>query len=116
MAQHKWIPAQLGHSNLMCQYCSCTPREAAFALGMECPKAPAEPAPIDVVLFCPVCKEQHIDAAEVLKHSGEIGPAWTNPPHKSHLCHHCGAIWRPADVPTNGVRRAKTRGAKDTTP
>lgn len=41
-------------------------------------------------------------------------PCWTNPPHKSHLCARCGTIWRPADVPTNGVRAIKTRGEKDT--
>lgn len=63
--------------------------------------------PIDVVLFCPACKAQHIDAPEP-----ETG--WTNPPHKSHRCHSCGHIWRAADVPTNGVRQAQTRGEKDT--
>lgn len=41
-------------------------------------------------------------------------PCWTNPPHRSHLCGNCGAIWRPADVPTNGVEKIKTRGEKDT--
>lgn len=65
--------------------------------------------PIDVVLFCPVCKTQHIDAPE--PDSG-----WTNPAHKSHLCHNCGFIWRPADVPTNGVTAATTRGANNTYP
>jgi len=63
--------------------------------------------PIDVMLFCPVCHAQHVDAPEP-----ESG--WTNPPHKSHLCHNCGTVWRPADVQTNGVASAKTRGDKDT--
>lgn len=44
--------------------------------------------------------------------------AWDNPPHKSHLCRTedggCGIIWRPADVPTNGVAEIKTKGEKDT--
>lgn len=71
--------------------------------------ARATASPVDAVLFCPACKAQHIDAPEP-----ENG--WTNPPHKSHLCHACGAIWRPADVPTNGVRHAITRGEKDTLP
>jgi len=62
--------------------------------------------PIDLVLFCPACGTQHVD-----------GPApdkgWTNPSHRSHLCHACGHVWRPADVPTNGVRAVKTRGQAD---
>jgi len=60
--------------------------------------------PIDMILFCPMCGVQHIDAPE-----GE----WTNPPHKSHLCHECGCIWRPADVCTNGVASILTRGERD---
>ena len=65
--------------------------------------------PIDIVLFCPACGRQHIDAPEPAK-------GWANPPHKSHLCHDCGQVWRAADVPTNGVQAATTRGAKDTYP
>lgn len=61
---------------------------------------------IDMVLHCPVCGLQHIDAPEPAN-------GWTNPPHKSHLCHGCKHIWRPADVPTNGVETIKTRGDKD---
>lgn len=64
------------------------------------------PKPIDMLLFCPDCGEQHIDAPEL--------PEWTNPPHKSHLCHGCGCIWRPADVPTNGVACGIPRGKADT--
>lgn len=84
------------------------------------------PEPVDMILFCPSCHRQHIDAVESeeaytdrLFESGwwELGgdkPAkWTNPPHRSHLCRHCGTIWRPADVPTNGVERIKTRGKAD---
>jgi hypothetical protein len=41
-------------------------------------------------------------------------PAWTNPPHRSHLCLNCGTIWRPADVPTTGVATIGTRGRADT--
>jgi hypothetical protein len=81
-------------------------------------------APVDMVLFCPRCGTQHVDAPEdvdlfrstMLQIGGlrEANPKpWTNPPHKSHLCHTCGCIWRPADVPTNGVQALKTRGAND---
>lgn len=54
--------------------------------------------PINMLLRCPVCHWQHIDAPEP-------AAGWTNPPHKTHLCHNpaCRHIWKPANVPTNGV-------------
>lgn len=64
----------------------------------------------DLVLHCPVCHLQHVDEPD------ERTPDWTNPPHRSHLCHGCGCIWRPADVPTNGVRAIATRGQADSWP
>ena len=63
--------------------------------------------PIDMVLHCPKCGLQHIDGPD------ERTPNWKNEPHRSHLCHGCGHIWRPADVPTNGVAAVKTRGQHD---
>lgn len=87
------------------------------------PSAPvlAEPQPIDMVLHCPTCGMQHVDAPEDLPmpmpgsmFEGSAG--WTNPPHRSHLCHGCGHIWRPADVPTNGVKTSKTKGKADHPP
>lgn len=63
--------------------------------------------PIDMIIHCGQCGHQHVDAPD-----GE----WTNPPHRSHLCAACGAIWRVADVPTNGVARIATRGSADTWP
>lgn len=91
---------------------------------------------IDMVLHCPACGTQHIDKADEFKRTPYTctcaGPdecencyyarieweewktaAWTNPPHRSHLCATCGHIWRPADVYTNGVEAAKTKGADD---
>jgi len=65
--------------------------------------------PLNVVLPCPACGVLHVDAPEPQND-------WTNPPHKSHLCHGCGAVWRPADVPTNGVAQVTTRGGGDTWP
>lgn len=64
-------------------------------------------APIPMILTCPCCRFRHIDAPEPER-------GWMNPPHKSHLCHGCGCIWRPADVPTNGVSEIATRGSDDT--
>jgi hypothetical protein len=87
--------------------------------------------PIDMVLHCPKCHTQHIDkdnSDEIRIEAAERGidregdrawenwideHEWTNPPHRSHLCHQCGHIWRPADVPTNGVQAIKTRGKAD---
>lgn len=102
-------------------------------------------APIDMVLHCPACGLQHIDAPEldhllfddkdhdrpdvICDSNGQVvlglckrcnkaevqleESCWTNPPHRSHLCHGCGHIWRPADVPTNGVAATKTKGKND---
>jgi len=78
----------------------------------------ARPEPIPMVLHCPKCGLQHIDGAdpkssmltdEEAAHNG----LWSNPPHCSHLCHGCGHIWRPADVPTTGVAAVQTRGKAD---
>jgi hypothetical protein len=67
--------------------------------------------PIPMILHCPNCKTQHVDAPEP-----ETG--WNNPPHKSHKCRPqdggCGTVWRPADVPTVGVKSINSRGDADT--
>lgn len=63
--------------------------------------------PISMVLFCPNCGMQHIDGPT---------PTWTNPPHRSHQCQGCKWIWRPADVPTNGVEAIETSGKNDNKP
>lgn len=77
--------------------------------------------PQDVVLFCPKCKEQHIDKAEpdVCELCGDdqkthgtnrdvgilcdVFTPWLNRPHKKHRCHSCNHVWRAAAFPTNGV-------------
>lgn len=86
--------------------------------------------PIPMLLFCPGCHKQHIDKAETEMefqfrvsehyHDSPLASAtshtlerWTNPPHKSHQCHFCGCRWRPADVPTIGVKKIDTRGSGD---
>ena len=63
--------------------------------------------PIPMILFCPSCGVKHVDAPD------ERTPSWTNPPHKSHLCHGCGHIWRPCDRPTEGVKEIATVGKAD---
>lgn len=75
--------------------------------------------PIPMVLHCPECRAQHIDEPEehdALKRFTEPPTRWENPPHRSHFCHACGCIWRPADVPTVGVKAIGTRGKADTFP
>ena len=64
---------------------------------------------IPMILHCPVCYKQHIDKPNPAR-------GWTNPPHRSHECQNCGMIWRPADVPTQGVEKIETRGKEDTWP
>lgn len=49
-----------------------------------------------MILKCPVCKGRHIDVPQP-----EIG--WLNPPHRTHLCNHCGHLWRPQEYSTVGV-------------
>ena len=65
------------------------------------------PQPLPVVLHCPECRAQHIDAPS---------PGWDNPPHRSHQCAECGCVWRAADVETTGVAHVSTRGKADTWP
>ncbi len=97
-----------------CERCTCGNRDDAERVAawderaaMEAairalPVTPVEPLPM--VLHCPACGLQHID---------EATEDWPNPPHRSHLCHGCGHIWRPADVPTTGVAAVRTRGKAD---
>lgn len=49
--------------------------------------------PIPMRLPCPACGELHIDEGE-----------FATKPHHTHSCQHCGLTWRPAIVPTIGVR------------
>lgn len=64
---------------------------------------PTATAPVDMLLYCPACLDQHIDAPK-----GD----WTNPPHKTRQCQNpkCRHLWRPSDYPTNGVSKIKTSG------
>lgn len=109
-----------------------TPEELAEPRADDGVTVDSPAQPLDMVLHCPKCGKQHIDQPETdaqytarLHESswwelgGDKPERWTNPPHKSHLCRRedggCGAVWRPADVPTNGVQ-AVSRGKADTWP
>lgn len=52
-----------------------------------------KPEPILMLLWCPECGERHIDEG-----------AFATKEHHTHACQHCGHCWRPAVVPTTGVR------------
>jgi hypothetical protein len=80
---------------------------AAITAAEERGRQAERATPIPMILHCPACGRQHVDAPE-----SETG--WTNPPHRSHTCHGCGVIWRPADVATVGVASISTRGNADT--
>jgi len=49
--------------------------------------------PIPIILTCPMCCARHIDEGE-----------WATRPHHTHSCQECGFTWRPAVVPTVGVK------------
>jgi hypothetical protein len=90
------------------------------ALAQAAPATGKVGAVVDMVLHCPKCGLQHVDGDESKElsiggtlESGTVRVGWDNPPHRSHLCHGCGHIWRPADVPTNGVQAVKTTGNAD---
>lgn len=55
--------------------------------------ADAIDAPIHMRLPCPECHALHIDEG-----------LFATKVHHTHACQECGCVWRPAVVPTIGVR------------
>lgn len=49
--------------------------------------------PLPLRLHCPGCGDLHVDEGE-----------FATKPHHTHACQMCGEVWRPALVPTVGVR------------
>lgn len=80
--------------------------QSGFLEAMKVAKVEVAAIPIPMLLFCPACGAQHIDAPDP---RGQ----WNNPPHRSHLCDKCGCTWRPSDLATTGVARIETRGERD---
>lgn len=66
-------------------------------------------APVPVALYCPECRQQHVDEGE-----------WAIRPHKTHRCvagpfgKGCGYEWQPFGVHTVGVATAAEFGPKET--
>ncbi len=48
---------------------------------------------IPMLLWCPECGTRHIDVGE-----------FATKIHHTHACQSCGHVWRPAIVPTCGVK------------
>lgn len=55
-------------------------------------------APIHIWITCPRCNELHVYGVDAR------GVDWATKPHHTHTCQGCGLTWRPAKVPTVGVR------------
>lgn len=53
----------------------------------------SDPTPAAMRLHCPACHGLHVDEGE-----------FATKPHHTHACQFCGAVWRPAIIPTVGVR------------
>jgi hypothetical protein len=51
-------------------------------------------APTPMIIHCPKCHWQHVDRDEW---------ATAEKAHKTHLCEHCGELFRVANIPTVGV-------------
>lgn len=100
------VAYQPGRTITAVDYLHAADKLADAALAQSPQSAPPDD-PLGVLLFCPSCKEQHVDKPEP-----ESG--WTNPPHKSHKCHFCNVVWRASDGPTNGIAAPTTRGKDDT--
>lgn len=62
-------------------------------------------APIPMLLYCPRCEKQHIDAPEPEKQ-------WSNPPHATHTCKGCGLLWRPSNRNTTGIEKLEASEEK----
>ncbi len=67
--------------------------DKALEQAWETPTPSAPGAAIPMLLVCPACGERHIDEGE-----------FATKEHHTHACQECGHVWRPAVVPTTGVR------------
>lgn len=71
----------------------CTVEELQDAVTRLLTEKRAAMAPVPMLLACPSCGERHIDEGD-----------FATKPHHTHACQECGMVWRPAIVPTVGVR------------
>jgi hypothetical protein len=119
-SQQPVAPKDCGRSNEDGECLGCGEKLALVQSGMrKCAYAnPATPGrePVAMLLYCPRCQMQHVDAADTEEEytrklhesawwelGGEKPARWTNPPHATHTCKGCGLNWRPSNAPTVGV-------------
>jgi hypothetical protein len=69
---------------------SCS--QGAFEQSLKKETAPS-PAPVPMLLHCPICQTRHIDEGE-----------FATKEHHTHACQGCGHVWRPAVGPTVDVQ------------
>jgi len=69
------------------------PRRDEWVLVAETAFAEIHKIPIRMRLTCEKCGALHVDES-----------LFETKPHHTHACQDCGAVWRPAIVPTVGVR------------
>lgn len=65
----------------------------AFRRGYAQAREDIAKEPVPMRITCERCGELHIDEGE-----------FATRPHHTHACQKCGLVWRPAIVPTVGVR------------
>lgn len=58
-----------------------------------------ETRPLPVVITCPECGEEHVDAVDPV-----TGIDWSKRKHHEHQCSVCKYLWTPALIPTVGVK------------
>lgn len=91
LSSHKW-ESESGTDGkyVVCKHCGKPSGDPIHVQPLD------KPLPVPMLLFCPRCSEQHIDLPNESQ-------GWTNPPHATHTCQHCGLLWRPSNVETTGV-------------
>jgi len=71
-------------------------KDTNFKLAVENAKLLKKTEPQFAILFCPNCKNQHIDKEEW---------ATIEFAHQMHLCEHCGCPFTPLHINTVGVEK-----------
>ena len=86
-----------GTASWACEHVKCASDVGALVEARTTSKiaSPPSPEPVPIRLHCPACGELHVDEGE-----------FAHKPHHTHACQNdeCGMVWRPAIVPTVGVR------------